>query len=174
MAIDVSETTNIEISTAPWDQVQVDAFVCPTNGHGTMSHYPASKLRELAGSDVETELSGHTPLAVGAAFVSSGGRLRARHIIHVPDTTEPGGPVLVEDVIRATGAVLVACAVKRFSTVAVPLMGAYHSGIPAEEAARAIHSEFKSHKHERPLQVLFMARDRDEVEVFELAMASGA
>jgi hypothetical protein len=49
-------------------------------------------------------------------------------------------------------------------------MGAYDSGIPAEEAARAIHSEFRSYRGEKPLRVLFMAKDADEVEVFEMAM----
>jgi O-acetyl-ADP-ribose deacetylase (regulator of RNase III) len=60
--------------------------------------------------------------------------------------------------------------VKSFQSIAVPLMGAFDSGIPAEEAARAIHSEFRSYRAEQPLTVLLMAKDADEVEVFELAM----
>jgi hypothetical protein len=52
----------------------------------------------------------------------------------------------------------------------MPLMGAFDTGIPAEEAARAIHSEFRSWRGEKPLKVLFMAKDADEVEVFEMAI----
>jgi O-acetyl-ADP-ribose deacetylase (regulator of RNase III) len=78
--------------------------------------------------------------------------------------------VQVEDVLRATAAVIVACKVKGFTTIAVPLMGAFDDGIPAEEAARAIHSEFRSYRGERPLRVYLMAKDADEVEVFELAI----
>lgn len=170
MALDATEQISIQISTEPWDQVDVDAFVCPTNMHGLMSHYPASKLRDLSGGDIEALVREHAPLAIGAAFVTHAGKMRARHLIHVPNTEEPGGPVQVEDVLRATAAVIVACRVKGFQSVAVPLMGAFENGIPAEEAARAIHSEFRSHRSDRPLRVLLMAKDADEVEVFEMAI----
>lgn len=170
MAVPSTDHITICVSTEPWDHIDVDAFVCPTNSHGAMTHYPASKIRELAGPEVERMVQEHVPLAVGAAFVTPGGRLRARNIIHVPNTDEPGGRVLVEDVLRATAAVIVACGVKNFSSVAVPLMGAFENGIPAEEAARAIHSEFKSYRGDRHLQIFLMAKDRDEVEVFEMAI----
>jgi O-acetyl-ADP-ribose deacetylase (regulator of RNase III) len=96
--------------------------------------------------------------------------MKARHLIHVPNTDKPGGRVQVEDVLRATAAVLVACKVKGFTSIAVPLMGAFDSGIPAEEAARAIHSELKAYRGDRPLKAYLMAKDADDVEVFELAM----
>jgi O-acetyl-ADP-ribose deacetylase (regulator of RNase III) len=170
LALDTTEHISIQISTDPWDQVEVDAFVCPTNSLGIMKFYPASKLKELAGPHVEEEVRAHAPLAVGAAFVTDAGRMRAKYLIHVPDTDQPGGRVQVEDVLRATAAVIVACKVKGFTTIAVPLMGAFDDGIPAEEAARAIHSEFRSYRGERPLRVYLMAKDADEVEVFELAI----
>ena len=109
-------------------------------------------------------------LAIGAAFVTHAGKMKARHLIHVPNTDKPGGRVQVEDVLRATAAVLVACRVKGFASIAVPLMGAFDSGIPAEEAARAIHSELKAYRGDRPLKAYLMAKDADDVEVFELAM----
>ncbi|MEZ4452335.1 MAG: macro domain-containing protein [Nannocystaceae bacterium] len=173
MASDPSEFIDIQICTLPWDQVECDAFVCPTNSEGLMTHFPASKVRDLAGRDVEELVRKHTPLAIGAAFVTPGGRMKSRHLIHVPNTDKPGGKVQVEDVLRATAAVLVAVRAKGFSSIAIPLMGAFESGIPAEEAARAIHSEFKSFRGDRPLKVFFMARDQNDVEVFELAIEGG-
>ena len=112
----------------------------------------------------------HTPLAIGAAFVTEAGRMKARHLIHVPNTNKPGDQVQVEDIARATAAVIVTCELKGFQSVAMPLMGAFETGIPAEEAARAIHSEFRSHRGEKPSRVLFMARNGDEMDVFELAI----
>jgi O-acetyl-ADP-ribose deacetylase (regulator of RNase III) len=168
--VETVDHISIQICTDPWDQVEVDAFVCPTNSQGTMSHYPAAKLRELAGTDLEALIRDHTPLAIGAAFVTPAGNMKAGHLIHVPNTEAPGGRVQVEDILRATAAVLVACQVKGFTSVAMPLMGAFDTGIPAEEAARAIHSEFRSWRGEKPLKVLFMAKDADEVEVFEMAI----
>jgi O-acetyl-ADP-ribose deacetylase (regulator of RNase III) len=96
--------------------------------------------------------------------------MKARHLIHVPNTDQPGGKIQVEDILRATAAVLVACEAKGFTSVAIPLMGAFENGIPAEEAARAIHSELRSYRGERNLRALLMAKDGDEVEVFEMAL----
>lgn len=148
----------------------MDAFVVPTNSHGLPKHYPTSKFIELTGMNLARELQPHTPLAIGSAFVTAAGKMRARHLIHVPDTEEPGGRVQVEDVLRATSAVLVACQVRGFNSIAVPLMGAFDRGIPAEEAARAIHSQIRSHRGDRPTRVTLAATTADEVEVFELAM----
>ena len=53
MAAETNESIDIQISTLPWDQVVVDAFVCPTNSEGIMTQFPASKLRDLAGREVE-------------------------------------------------------------------------------------------------------------------------
>ena len=167
-----AENTAIEIqlSTDPWEQVDVDAFVCPINSEGLLTHYPASRIRELARIDLQALLQPHVPIAVGAAFVTPAGSMKARHLIHVPNCAMPGEHVQVEDIARATAAVIVACEVKGFTSVAMPLMGAFDSGSPAEEAARAIHSEFRSHRGERPSRVLLLARTADEVDVFEMAI----
>jgi O-acetyl-ADP-ribose deacetylase (regulator of RNase III) len=129
-----------------------------------MSEYPASHIRQLVGRDLTPIIKPHTPLAIGAAFVTDAGNMRARHLIHAPNTTAPGAQVQVEDVARAANAVIVACNVKGFDSVAVPLMGAFDTGIPAEETARAIHSEFKSNPSKAwasfgpPRPVLMLAR----------------
>ncbi len=161
---------DIVISTDPWQDMDVDAFVCPTNSLGVMTQYPTSKIRELCGKDLQPLIEPHTPLAVGAAFVTDAGRMKARWLIHVPDTDRPGGQVQVEDVLRATTAVLVACEAKKLQTIAIPLMGAFEHGIPAEEAARAIHSQLRSHRGELPTKVYLMANNDDEVDVFEMAI----
>jgi O-acetyl-ADP-ribose deacetylase (regulator of RNase III) len=160
----------IQLSNDPWEQVDVDAFVCPVNSDCEYTSYPASRIKELSGLPLEQLLRPHTPLAIGAAFVTEGGRLRARNLIHVPNTNKAGEQVQVEDIARATAAVIVTCELKGYNSVAVPLMGAFDTGIPAEEAARAIHSEFRSHRGERPIRVLFVARNSDEIDVFEMAI----
>lgn len=162
----------IQLTTEPWELIDVDAFVCPTNSAGLMTHYPSSKVRELCRIDLEPEIRPHTPIPVGAAFVTGAGAMRARHLIHAPNTDVPGGKVQVEDVLRATAAVLIACQVKGFASVAIPLMGAFEAGIPAEEAARAIHSQVRAHRGDRPTRVVLVASTADEVDVFEMAIDS--
>lgn len=170
MSNDNVELVEIAICTDPWETVEVDAFVCPTNSEGRLSEYPGSKIRKLAGIDVETPVAQHAPIAVGAAVVTPAGNMRAKHLVHVPNTEAPGGKVQVEDVLRATAAALVACQVKGFGSVAIPLMGAFENGIPAEEAARAIHGEIRAFRATQPLRVLLLAKDMDELEVFEMAI----
>ena len=102
MAAETNESIDIQISTLPWDQVVVDAFVCPTNSEGIMTQFPASKLRDLAGREVEDLVKEHTPLAIGAAFVTPAGKMKARFLIHVPNTDKPGGRVQVEDCLLYT------------------------------------------------------------------------
>jgi O-acetyl-ADP-ribose deacetylase (regulator of RNase III) len=165
-----TELCDVSICTDPWETVEVDAFVCPTNMAAEMSQFPAARLKELAGPQVEAAVMLHTPLAIGAGVVTDAGAMRARNLIHVPNTIHAGGKVQVEDVLRAAAAVKVICKLKGFTSVAVPLMGAFEAGIPAEEAARAIHSEFRVHHGTRGLRVLLMAKDADEVEVFEMAI----
>lgn len=160
----------IQLSTEPWEQVDVDAFVCPVNSDGVFTSYPASRLKELSGLPLDQLLRPHVPLAVGAAFVTEAGRMKARNLIHVPNTAKPGEQVQVEDIARATAAVIVTCELKGYQSVAVPLMGAFDTGIPAEEAARAIHSEFRSHRGDKPSRVFFVARNSDEHDVFEMAI----
>lgn len=162
----------IQLTTDPWELIDVDAFVCPTNSLALMTQYPTSKFQEMSGLDLESLVAPHTPLPVGAAFVTEAGRMRARYLIHAPNTTEPGGKVQVEDVLRATSAVLVACQVKGFNSLAIPLMGAFESGVPAEEAARAIHSQVRAYRGDRPSRVLLVASTPDEVDVFEMAIDS--
>lgn len=132
--------------------------------------FPASRIKELSGLPLEQLLEKHTPLAIGAAFVTDAGRMKARHLIHVPNTAKPGEQVQVEDIARATSAVIVTCELKGYQSIAVPLMGAFDTGIPAEEAARAIHSEFRSHRGDRPSRVLFVARNQDDYDVFEMVI----
>ncbi len=85
---------------------------------------------------------------------------------------DPIDPNKREDVLRAISAVLVVCQVKGFNSLAVPLMGAFEAGIPAEEAARAIHSQVRAYRGDRPSRVVFAPSTPDEVDVFEIAMDS--
>lgn len=170
MSVQKTSSPQIQLCTEAWDQVDVDAFLCPINSEGSFSMYPASYIHQLCGLSLPALLAGHTPVAIGAAFLTKGGKMRARHLIHVPNTTSPGEQMLVEDIARAASAAINLCEIKNFHSIAVPLMGAFDHGIPAEEAARAIHSEFKGHRGERPAQVLLMARSADEIDVFEMAM----
>lgn len=170
MPVQKTNSPQIQLCTEPWEMVEADALVCPINSEGSFSHYPASHIKQLSGLDLPKLVAPHTPLAIGAALLTPAGRMRVRHLIHVPNSPNPGKQILVEDIARASAAAIAVCEMQGFTTIAVPLMGAFQAGIPAEEAARAIHSEFKGHRGDRPERVLLLARSNDETDVFEMAM----
>ena len=76
MAVDQSDQITIRICTDPWEEVEVDAFVCPTNSKGIMSRYPASKLKELR---VRPAIDDHDlsyRLANGRKFLEQGHKVQ--------------------------------------------------------------------------------------------------
>jgi len=60
------------------------------------------------------------PIAVGAAVVTTAGRLWAKYIIHAPTMEEPGTKVGVENARRAARAALIAAALRGFDVIAIP------------------------------------------------------
>ena len=44
-----TKAIQFSLSLRPWEQLEVDAFVVPTNSECRMSDFPASRIRELAG-----------------------------------------------------------------------------------------------------------------------------
>jgi O-acetyl-ADP-ribose deacetylase (regulator of RNase III) len=110
------------------------------------------------------------PIAVGAAVVTSAGRLYARHVIHAPTMEEPGIRIGVENVRRATRAALIAAAVNGLETIAVPGMGTGDGGVDPDEAARAIVDEIRAHRGARPSVIYLLAVDDYMLTAFEDAL----
>jgi len=106
MATDVNEFIEIQISTMPWEQIVVDAFVCPTNSEGVMSHFPANKIRDLAGLvDAVEEGRGLAGQVRHQRHELLGGVLDVEHQGLALDLVGPG----VYVVVRATVLIVVCC-----------------------------------------------------------------
>lgn len=149
-------TGNVEFHVVSQDifTMEVDAIVLPTSTTGALTSDLGVRLKEAGGEEVEKEAMGVAPIAVGAAFVSSGGPVTAPHIIHVPIQLTLGDKVGVESIRRAARAALVAGNVKGFRTLAIPpLTRSAKSGIPTIEIARAVIDEVRGHRHPKPEKV---------------------
>ena len=106
MPVQKTNSPQIQLCTEPWELVEADAFVCPINSEGRYSEYPALRFKELSGLNLDALVAPHTPLAIGAAFLTPAGRMRVRHLIHVPNTSGPSKQILVEDIARASAAAI--------------------------------------------------------------------
>jgi O-acetyl-ADP-ribose deacetylase (regulator of RNase III) len=148
----------------------VDAVVNPANSHGLMAGGVALALRTRGGQQIEDEARASAPIAVGAAVVTTGGDLFAKHVIHAPTMEEPGQRIGVENVRRATRAGLIAAAHHQLASVAIPAMGTGVGGVPLDEAARAMVDELRAHKQPYPATVYLVAATEAMVMAFEAAL----
>jgi O-acetyl-ADP-ribose deacetylase (regulator of RNase III) len=160
----------IHVAVGDLTQLTVDAIVNPSNSHGTMHGSVSQAIAAAGGPTIEEEARALAPIAVGAAVVTTAGELFAKQVIHVPTVEEPGGKVGVENVRRATRAALLAAARYNHQTIAFPAIGTGLSGVPFDEAARAMVDELRAHRMPQPGTVYLIATRQEFVPTFEEAL----
>jgi len=148
----------------------VDAIVTPANSLGIMGSGVAGFIRRRGGDTIQHEAMACAPIAVGAAVITSAGRLYAKHVIHAPTMEEPGTKIGVENVRRATRAALIAAARSNLETIALPGLGTADGGVEKEEAARAIVDELRAHRQPRPAIIWLIDTDDVMLNAFEEAL----
>lgn len=156
----------LHIAKANITDMAVDAVVNPANSMGIMGGGVAGALSRKGGPAVQREAMAMAPIAVGAAIVTDGGKLWAKHVIHAPTVDEPGGKSSVENVRRAMRAALLAAAQRGFDLIAVPGLGTGIGGVDPSDAARAMIDELRAHRGPKPSTVYLI--DIDEEILFNL------
>ena len=160
----------IHVAKSDLTELPVDAVVNPANSQCVMHGGVAAALREHGGQKFEDEARASAPVAVGAAVVTTGGSLPAKHVIHAPTMEAPGMKIGVENVRRATRAALIAAAHHGFETIAIPGMGTGVGGVAFDEAARAMVDELRVHKQAKPSTIYLVALSDDLVTAFAEAL----
>jgi O-acetyl-ADP-ribose deacetylase (regulator of RNase III) len=149
----------------------VDAIVSPANSLGIMGSGVAGFIRRRGGDKIQAEAMACAPIAVGAAVVTSAGRLYAKHVIHAPTMEEPGTKIGVESVRRATRAALIAAAVNNLEVIAFPAIGTQvDGGVDKDEAARAMVDELRAHRQQKPATIYLIESDDAMLLAFEEAL----
>jgi O-acetyl-ADP-ribose deacetylase len=154
-------------------ELPVDAIVVPTDSSGQMNEGLAAAARAKGGEEIEREVVQCAPIAVGAAVVTPGGGLHAKHVIHVPIVEEPGLKVTIEAVRRATRAALLAAFAHSLSVVALPFMGRRPSELTNGETARAMIDEIRAHRHPFPAIIYLADPYREIASLYEEALRAG-
>jgi O-acetyl-ADP-ribose deacetylase (regulator of RNase III) len=148
-----------------------DGLLLPTLSPGTMIEGLAIRVKEIVGQLVEDAVAKHAPIAVGAAMLSEAPSMPVRHLIHAPVAESPGEKSRIENVRRATRAGLLAANHYELERIAIPGIGYGESGIPHDEAARAIIDEIRGFKGGFPKQISLIDEDIDMVDAFEMLLA---
>lgn len=151
-------------------EMAVDAIVNPANSLGIMGGGVAAALSRRGGPTIQREAMAMAPIAVGAAIVTGGGTLWAKHVIHAPTMEEPGVRIGVENVRRATRAALLAAARHGFEVIALPGMGTGLGGVDPADAARAMIDELRAHRQPKPATVYLVDKNEDILFCLEEAL----
>lgn len=119
------------------------AIVNAANNHLWMGGGVAGAIKRKGGSIIEQEAVKQAPIAVGAAVVTTGGKLKSRYVIHAAVM----GPDLKTDeekIRTATEASLIQANNLKLETIAFPALGTGVGRFPREAAARAMLEAIKN------------------------------
>ena len=83
---------SVSLDRAEVTTLAVDGIVNPTNSLCIMNTGLSGAIRRSCRPPIEQQAQLKAPLAVGAAIVTKGGNLPAKHIIHAPIIAEPPLP----------------------------------------------------------------------------------
>ena len=122
---------------------EADAVINPANSSGYMGGGVAYHIKKAGGKTIEEEAVSKAPIPVGSAVLTTGGRLKAKHVIHAPTMRLPAMRIKAENARLATAAALSLAREKGFRKIAFPGMGTGVGGLDLEEAAEAMISEME-------------------------------
>ena len=115
-----------------------DAIVNPANSLMIMGGGVAGAIKRRGGVEIEEEALKKAPVPVGEAISTTGGRLRAKYVIHAPTMEKPAMRIPSENVYKATRAALLEAEKLGVRCVALPAMGAGVGGVPVEEPVKTM------------------------------------
>ena len=149
--------------------LDVDAVTNAANDHLWMGAGVAGALRHAGGDEIEREAMAKGPIRVGDAIVTSGGRLRARYVIHAAVMGQDLR-TSAQAIERATRSALARADEIRARTIALPAFGTGVGGFPLDECARIMVLVTRAYQG-RLEEIVFALRGDDAVNAFERALS---
>jgi O-acetyl-ADP-ribose deacetylase (regulator of RNase III) len=128
---------NLEVVESDITQLDVDAIANAANNELWMGAGVAGAIKRAGGTEIEREAMAQGPIEVGSAVATSGGSLRAKHVVH--------GAVMGQDlrttpelIGRTTTSCLTVADGLGARSLALPAFGTGVGAVPVEECARAM------------------------------------
>jgi O-acetyl-ADP-ribose deacetylase (regulator of RNase III) len=122
----------------------VDAIVNAANNHFWMGSGVAGAIKARGGAEIEREAMAQGPVDAGASVITSGGWLKARHVIHAAAM----GQDLRTDaalIQAATRSALTLAERAALASVAFPALGTGVGGFSVGECARLMVEALRQH-----------------------------
>jgi O-acetyl-ADP-ribose deacetylase (regulator of RNase III) len=163
----------LEVREGDIAQVDADAIANAANDHLWMGAGVAGALKRAGGDEIENEAMTQGPIEVGTAVATTGGRLRARYVIH--------GAVMGQDlrtngelVGKTTRSCLEVADGLGCRSLALPAFGTGVGGFALDECARIMVAEARIFEPRSLERVLFAVFGSDAYDVFSSVLSSPA
>ena len=152
-------------------EIAVDAIVNAANNDLQLGGGLAGIIKRKGGETIQQECDEIGSIPLGGAAITSGGKLKARHIIHAA-SMELGGHTTARDLRASTAHSLRIAAEKGLGTVAFPAIGTGIGGFPLSECAEIMLQETVKHLKRAGAveKVRFVLFDAKALAAFEKAM----
>lgn len=145
----------------------VDAIVNPSNSYGIMGGGVAWVIKKKGGQEIEDEAVAKAPIPVGTAVLTTGGTLKAKHVIHATTMEEPAKRIGIGNVRKATEAALLCASQNNIKTIAFPGMGTGVGGVDPQEAAEAMVEVIKNYSDSDIEEVVLVGYEAKMHEAFQ-------
>jgi O-acetyl-ADP-ribose deacetylase len=153
--------------------LEVDAIVNAANTSLWMSTGVGGALKRAGGDEIEFAAVRQAPVAIGAAIVTTAGRLAARLVIHAVslDRDRRTSAEAIESAVRSA---MARAREHGVTSLAFPALGTGVGGFPLDEAARIEVEEVRRHLDSGSglERVVFAVRGAEAREAFEAALAN--
>jgi O-acetyl-ADP-ribose deacetylase (regulator of RNase III) len=125
-------------------EMDVDAIVNAANNDLRLGGGVAGAIRRKGGETIQRECDAIGSIPVGGAAITSGGNLRARHVIHAA-SMQLGGATTARALKSATAHSLRIAADRGLHSIAFPAVGMGIAGFPISECAKIMLHETLEH-----------------------------
>lgn len=149
-------------------EADTDAIVNAANNDLQLGGGVAGAIRREGGEQIQCECDAIGSIPVGGAAITSGGRLKARHVIHAA-SMQLGGATTGRALRSSTAHSLRIAAQNNLKTIAFPAVGTGIAGFPMRECAEIMLAEAQKHLQGATSleQVQFILFDKQSLEIFE-------
>ena len=121
---------------------EVDAIVNAANNDLLLGGGVAGAIRRRGGPEIQRECDAHGPVQVGAAAITGGGELPARHVIHAASMSL-GGRTSADSLRSSMEHVFRLAREHDVQSIAIPAVGTGIAGFPIDQCARIMASSLK-------------------------------
>jgi O-acetyl-ADP-ribose deacetylase len=168
----MSVRDKIEIVQGDLTDMNTDAIVNAANNDLKLGGGVAGAIRRKGGSQIQAECDAIGTIPLGGAAITSGGKLKARHVIHAA-SMELGGRTSALTLRSSTAHSLRIAAQQSLKTVAFPAVGTGIAGFPLRECAEIMLREaFRHLEGETTVEkIYFVLYDDEALATFEEVFA---